>query len=562
MRFGRQTSSLQCLAWGDSRLVLCDRGKRVSWSTTKTSASFAANELVCTRRLLSSKSTPLDTLKPRYPVFKNSLQRTLEAQRAANRERVIRKVYNDLEEPVVSAQDASIIRHKDHTNDSDTNEDTVRGPIVKVEVSRQPRRRQSSGVAKQKQEPSIKRDLSTPWVTEQGHSPAQYPWLGSVRAEKKATDANVFLSNEIQALAELLRPTSREQAFIGGILDDLTTKLRDVVPSVPQLVGSRSTQIASSNSTIDLMFLMKDADNNAPSRESQKQLAIRMNPRIAKLASNTINRIVETMTTSDTFKTIQVINDRSPSLLMAHRSSGLTVKIFCKFHPPRNESFITQNLAHLPSLLPLYMVLRVLLESKNMFGWQAASVDSYGLFLLVTAFLKQRDLVHKKEGLGEQLLALLKTYGTKLDLSTTGVSAHPAEFFNWLSIRESERQYLQQQQGDDVIQSSNVSQGAYPAYLVGQRALMRYKMQANKRGNMPVATHLCIQDPTNYLNDAGRRCIRTRELQDTLAVTYHDLKAALERWDTGDHGDGTILGQVLRANFDELLQRKAEISSA
>lgn len=495
-------------------------------------------------------------------MIKNSLQRTLDAQRAANRERVIRKVYNDLEEPAVSVQDAPTIHDKDQTKVNDTNEDTVRDLIVKVEVSRQPRRRQSSGVAKQKQKQEQEHKFfSIPWVTEQGHGPAQYPWLNSVRVKKKATDANVFLSSEIQAITELLKPTSREQAFIRGILDDLTTKVRDVVPRMPQLVGSRSTRIASSNSTIDLMFLMKDADSNAASSEPRKQLAIPMNPQRTKLASNTITRVAETMATGDTFKIIRVINDKSPSLLMAHNSSGLIVKLFCRFTPPKHENFIAQNLAHIPSLLPLYMVLRVLLESKNMFGRQAASVDSYGLFLLITAFLKRRNLVNRQEDLGEQLLALLRTYGTEIDLTTTGVSAHPAGLFNLSIIRESESQYLQQQ-GHNITRKSNSSQRTYPAYLVGQRALMRFKIRANKLGNVPAAMHLCIQDPTNYLHDAGRRCIRTRELQETLAALYHDLKAALARWDTGDHGDGSVLGQVLRANFDDLLRRKAEISGA
>lgn len=125
----------------------------------------------------------------------------------------------------------------------------------------------------------------------------------------------------------------------------------------------------------------------------------------------------------------------------------------------------------------------------------------------------------------------------------TGVSAHPAEFFTMPSIRQRAK-------------SLKEDKTRIPDYLKGQRSIMNTKVYSRYKGNTRAANHLCIQDPTNYLIDVGERCSRTPELQKTFSGLYDDLKLALERWDEGHKGDGSILGQVLHADFEELMRRR------
>ncbi|EED14127.1 conserved hypothetical protein [Talaromyces stipitatus ATCC 10500] len=509
MRFGRQTHSLQCLALGDSRSLLCDRGngRSLFFSTSTPTINLR-------RGYSSQRIVPLINRRTRYPVIRNSLKKTLEAQRTVNRERLIRKVYN---EPVEGVQDT--------VRDArlEANEPITEG-LTKAKPSKQIKSKRPSTV--------IHKPSHVPWVAPLQDGLAQQPWLGFIqRSERWKINARSTLNNEISALAEYLKPSDTEQAVVNEIVDDVSSQLQGVVPSSPQLVGSRPTQLASSNSTVDLMILVPHT--HAPDSPHHKPAP--MNPRISKSFADVITRAELAMKNSDTFNHCHVIHDKSPALVMSHKTSDLSIRLFCRTNSPRSDDFMRNTLAELPSILPLYMVTRVLLESKALFGWGAASLDSYSLFLLITSFLRQNTDCQR---LGEQLLSFLHTYGTQINLSITGISVSPAEFFTPSTIREHERSI-----------SSNKT--TYPAYLIGQRALMRYKINASNKANLPAARHLCIQDPTNYLNDAGLRCLRTTELQETFSGLYTDLQMALERW-----SGGNVLGQVLRADFGELVRRK------
>jgi hypothetical protein len=525
MRFGQLPTSLQCLALGDS-LVLCGRGKRPS-------SSPSPSPYLASPRRSSHKIVPLNNRKPRYPVIKNSLTRTLEAQRTANRERVIRKVYND---------PPPLISQEEQVEDGTKLRNAFEGSAG-VKPSR-PRRPST----KETKHPSVR----VPWVVKGDGAATQRPWLDFVKTGNGFKDASSVLGSEILALAEFLKPSATERLAVNGILDDVSKQLQGVVPSSPELVGSWSTQIASSASTIDLMIRVPGADASSHTSTS-------MNPRTIKMFTEIIEKVELEMKNSKSFHKHHVIYEKSPALVMSHKATGLSTRIFCGSYLPESDGFMRHSLATLPSLQPLYMALRVLLESRTIFGWEAASVDSYALFLLITAFLKlqkKNPAEHGQKSLGEQLLLILNTYGSEIDLSVTGISVEPAGVFSLSDLRDYES--LPAQHGH-----SSSSRKIYPTHLVGQRALMRYKINAGNKGNQPVARHLCIQDPTNHLNDAGMRCLRTVELQETLSQLHGDLQSALQRWDDGDRdiGSDSILGTVLlHANFDDLLLRRRMLS--
>jgi hypothetical protein len=178
----------------------------------------------------------------------------------------------------------------------------------------------------------------------------------------------------------------------------------------------------------------------------------------------------------------------------------------------------------------------MILESNGIFGTEKSSLSPYGLILMITAFLKLHEgRFGREDGLGEQLLAVLETYGTRINLQRTGIAVDPPGYFDFATIRQHEE--------------SSSHLGKEAAYLRGQRALLRFKVNAGDKANHPAATHLCIQDPANYLYDVGRPCIRTAELQTVLADAHRRLRTAVDKWDKGDRAQGTVLGQVLRANF-------------
>jgi DNA polymerase sigma len=200
-----------------------------------------------------------------------------------------------------------------------------------------------------------------------------------------------------------------------------------------------------------------------------------------------------------------------------------------------------------PPLRPLYMALRVILESKSIFGAETSSISPYGLILLIAAFMKlHNERLSGKSCLGVQFLAILETYGTKVNLETTGIAVDPPGYFDFASIRQ--HKYSSRHNGQN------------PAYLRGQRALLRFKVNAGDKANHPAAKHLCIQDPANYLNDVGLLCVRTAELQGVLSDAYRRLRTAVDMWDDGYRSHDSILGQALHANFDDLERMRSRIA--
>lgn len=391
--------------------------------------------------------------------------------------------------------------------------------------------------------------IRLPWVVplKDGHTQRR-PWLGVIeQPSRQEGEAKSILSSELLGLMTFLRPSSTEQDAVDYIIDDLSVKLQDIVPNPPELIGSRHAELATSISTIDLMIPVdNDGTHNAP-----KNKALAITPQMKFTYHRIISQAGDVLKKDLGYRDCQVIPDKSASLVLYHRASGLPVRLFCRSYAPKLEEFIRASLPELPSLMPLYMVMRVLLESKSLFGWNSQSISANGLFLLVMSFVKQQPEDFASKGLGEQLLALLHTYGKQIDLTTTGISVSPAEFFTRASVRENIRSH---------IAKNGTKNPQFADYLRGQRALIAYKIHSRSKGNMGIANHLAIQDPTNYLVDVGQRSFRTPELQQAFSGWYDDLKLALARWDEGHRDDESILGQVLRADFGELVRRKRMVT--
>ncbi|KAH8688849.1 hypothetical protein BGW36DRAFT_392270 [Talaromyces proteolyticus] len=501
MRYERLVIPPQCCALGDCRMALGGRGRASLWSLTTSQARYY-------------RTNSLYKAGPRTAIHRDSLQKTLEAHRVANRAKVIRKVY--LNEP-----DPRIYRPLILQPDAEPNTTNQPSTAQEPEISEKPLlTKQLDGRQEKPSKPSKRASLGV-----RGGRVAQCPWLGLSKSGRAETGES-RLSTEISALAEYLRPSHPEESIVSRIVGKIAEHVAAAVPNASELVGSRSTQIAISSSDINLMILVDPPTGDRASSS--------MNPKTTKTFTSIIEKLHAEIRRNSVFDDLAIVEGKSPILSMTHQASGLPIKIFCGYNLPHSDAYITASLSTLPSLLPLYVVLRALLESRNLFGWEKASLDSYGLILIISAFLKQKSPEWQKRGLGEQLLALLDTYSSQVNLETVGVAVEPASFFTLSSVRRAEKE--------------NQLSELHPV-LIGQRALLRFKVHAASKANYLAAKHLCIQDPTNHLHDAGLQCVRTAELQGILADAHRDLTFAVGKW---DQSDTSILGQALHANFDDL----------
>ncbi|KAJ5594525.1 uncharacterized protein N7459_000733 [Penicillium hispanicum] len=458
-------------------------------------------------------------------VFTSDLRRTLEAHRSSNRARLIRKIYPKtppagLFRPYIPPENRAGYRAPGRpaptADESKTKKSTSR--------------KHSRGLTRDTSAQSTKDQFMKGPIQGSGPLPEQQPWL-SYRASFQTTgDATTYLGTEIQALDNYLSPSATEREQIHRVTTDLALLLGKVIPQPPQLIGSRRTGLALAHSNLN--FLLPFEDPSRSLGRARRPSASR--PQIQEDHSNLIRQVRSILLSNPIFDgSVQLFGKRKPILKARHGPTGLLLEFQCGEIVPAIDEYLQDYLVEYPVLRPLYAGARTLLEARDTFGAAKASIGSDELAILIVAFLKiHHGRFLGPHRLGDQFLALLRFYSADVDLRSVGVAVDPPGLFNAKTLRIP-------------------SEADEPAYLRGQRALVKAKRAAVRAGNFRVGQRLCIQDPTHYGNDLGRWCHRTFDLQDTFAVAYERLVFACKDW-KGPCEDSSILAAAVRANFDEL----------
>ncbi|KAH8428925.1 uncharacterized protein LDX57_006598 [Aspergillus melleus] len=478
-------------------------------------------------------------------IFNNSLQKTLEAHRLQNRNGLIRKIilkdhpeeHSLLEKPAVVPEEQPPL------------------PAVNprpVSASRPP------GSAKKK---ALRRSTTAAQSPEWGdervrwaanakrNRPEQSPWMVYVGGPNHAQlDGISQLDAEVRALDKYLSPTSQERSHVAQVVAEVHGLLADIVPRSPRLIGPWRTGLAMSHS--DLEFVLPVPDSARSVERDRKPSATR--PQVLQTYADLLRNVEDALRRSSTFgDRVHIVGKRNSILTAIHRPTGLSLQFRCGEAPPASIEYIRDYHAEYPSVRPLYMTLRLVLESRFVFGSHNLSISPDALVMLLVSFLKTNHGRFRVSGgsLGEQLLGFLQFYGTTVDLTTTGISVDPPGCFNAETVKSASKEY---------------EPDGMPAYLRGQRALVNLKRTAASRRNLPTASRLCIQDPANYMNDLGRSCTRTRDLQAAFAQAYSLIRASLDTHKTANDGrpGESLLVHALRANFDDFSRVRARIASA
>ncbi|KAL3470201.1 hypothetical protein BJX99DRAFT_56086 [Aspergillus californicus] len=470
-------------------------------------------------------------------IFENSLEKTLEVHRSTNRRSLIRKVSNH---SVFLVPDTPIVPSTK--------------PAAPKALSRSP----TPGLSKR-----VKRTTRTPkrtlnitensasrrvqWEVRDGQ-PYQCPWLNEMCAYRVFSGGLSQLDAEIRALEKYLTPTAREEAAVHEAVDAVTKDLSGMYSNALHVVGSRRTKFAMSHSDLNIMLLVSDPARLTSATRKPSANRPEILHRYAKLNSRLHSRLV----LSSSYR-LQSPGTQSAQTAI-HKPTGLQLQFRHGEEVPVSVEYVQDFQAEYPYTRRLYMAVRLILESKGLFGLTKQSLTPFALQMLVVAFFKlNHGRFSRENGCGEALLAFLRTFGTDLDLATTGIAVDPPGFFNIDSVKDACAIY----NPDDL-----------PAHLRGQRAFMNGKRSAATAGNQPLARRLCLQDPANYLNDLGGHCTRIPELQFALAEAYAHLKLALDAWEPSKSESGTVgkhnslLGTVLRADFYGFELRRADIVAA
>lgn len=375
--------------------------------------------------------------------------------------------------------------------------------------------------------------------------PEQWPWL-SHYVGGNTSDAMAQLDAEIRALDTYLTPTSDEQDRVNELVGAVS-KLLENVPHVPQLTGSWRTGVASSHSSLDFVLPVPDIGKSMDDIRQPSSTR----PQVLGVHHDLLHKVEQALWQTPMFKgRIFRVNSRIPILSAIHHPTGVRVQFQCKEGLPSSIEYIKDYLAEYPAIRPLYKTTRLILEAQETFGPLKSSINTNALLMLLVAFCKMNHgRFQRPHSLGVQLLAFLRTCGIDIDLAATGVAVDPPGWFNEETVRSVDGRWSSPEET--------------PAHIRGQRALMSFKRTARLKGNGPIADHLCIQDPTNYMNDLGRCCIRTRDIQTVWAAAYARLKTALDEWDASRSSvKQSILTHGLRANFDDFKKKRNGLACA
>jgi len=470
-------------------------------------------------------------------VFANSLQKTLDAHRTSNRARLIRKVYPRTPPAGLWRPEIPLESRPQHQPASPSAPaENVVEPVVEETLGRRRRGFQNRDAAIQPNpnphEDALIRSSGSTFNNDDDDDDARNaPWLRYMSASDAADNATTFLNREILALERYLTPTSQEQACIDQLSAHVFSLLNPIVPHPPQLIGSRKIGLALAHSDLNF-FLPFDDLPRSPDR-LRKPSPTR--PQIQDAHLDLLRHIEILFKEGPSFGNIQLSGKRRPVLAARHQTTGLLLRFHCGESTPEIMKYMRNYMNQYPTLHSLYIATRALLEARGIFGPAHAGIRSDALVMLLVAFFKLKiDLISAPLNVADQFLRFLRFYGTEVELQSLGVSVEPPGLFGPEKTHEADKGY------------------AESSLRRGQRSLINAKRTAVSRGNMPAGQRLCIQDPTHHMNDLGRSCIRTAELQNIFATAYQQLYDATSSWNNAEGTQSSILGIALRADFDPL----------
>lgn len=471
------------------------------------------------RRLRSSAPTQ------DHDVFANSLQKTLAAHRSSNRARLIRKTYPRGPTPGLFRPEIPPENRAGY-QPPQASPPIPEKPLSNKPVGKKRPRRRHPGVKLQSEDQRGTNAI----LSQNGRLSDLRPWLKHIVSPSTPENATAYLDAEIRALDGYLTPSTPEQDRISQISTEVISLLESRIPHVPQLFGSRRTGLALSHSDIDFILPFEDSQRSLD--RSRRPSATR--PQIREAHLSLLRQVRGLLQDSLVFNRHVSLCEKSQVLGFRHEPTGLLLRLSCGEGIPVITEYIQDCLMEYPALRPLYVGARTLLEENGLYGQVPGGVQSDALAMLVVAFLRMNHgRFTGRNRLGDQFLAFLQFYGTEIDFQSTGVAVDPPGVF------------------DAETPLAALDTDTTPAYLRGQRSLMKRKRTAQEKANLPLSRRLCIQDPTHYMRDLGLGCTRSAGVQRAFADAYKQLRGACDNWQ-GPQEDNSILATALAVNSMKL----------
>ena len=310
------------------------------------------------------------------------------------------------------------------------------------------------------------------------------------------------LTDEIKAFEAYLRLSPREEVAAKLVISDVNSVAR-LCRKVQQmtLLGSRSTGLATPTSDFDFSFTLPDhlvRRPMVPKREESSAQSLSSTRKTKVQAVRVLARMMKEFRSSTKFRNTELIRHASvPIIRCTHVATGLDIQMQTMAPYQAAHEYKLASLSEFPSLRPLYIILRSLLELRNLTTVFEGGLGSYSILMMIVTALKHSSGRFASDDLGSQLLYVLDFYG-RVDLYRFGFSANPPHIFE-----KPKGPTLDMARIDDPqLHGINLTQTLDPLkpYL------------------------LCLQDPANHMNDLGKGAYAIKHIQATFRYEKHKLQ--------------------------------------
>ncbi|PGH34453.1 hypothetical protein GX50_02721 [[Emmonsia] crescens] len=439
-------------------------------------------------------------------VVPNSLEKTIESHRSANRQTfTIRKIF-----PRKNGNKEPFYPHwKSKADRSFPTDAFSEQPVRQVNLSQI--FKDDEGTNSRFDHHSFRAQRNTAidptrpnisWTKDAPYSlSTEFPWLNYV--EKCDGGGIARLSEEIRAFEKYMLPTPGERDAVEKAQNDAIASLKSDEANLPILIGSQRTGMALPHSSVDLFVLIEDLERveggRGPSATRPKMVQARL-----KRLREMEGILKESMTLSK----VILRRDREPTLSAVHDATGLQVQFQCGPSPPASVDFILNYRAEFPALRPLFIVLRMLLETRGLLGGSDGGVHPHLLTMMIVAALKIRAGKYQRDNVGSQLLHILEFY-KDTDFTKYGVSVEPPCLFD-------------KEMGARVKYKDGRLIALHDPYLRGQRSISKRSLSSPREGM------LSLQDPSDFMNDIGWTSLVMPEVKQLFKEVHDDLKARIK----------------------------------
>ena len=471
-------------------------------------------------------------------VSTDDLLGTLEKHRARNRATIVRKF----------PQRESIHRaHKSYQGrrnaaGEEWNAWTVgdNGDSMSMEIRDNTGRNNARTIVQEPESRSIPYRPRRPWRMTSDCIPAlTKPWLEYMevkngsdldRSVSSQADTMIYLlvdsvSDEIRAYEAYMTLTAVEESAAQGVIKEVALTTQGIRQNTPlQLLGSRRTGLATPLSDIDMTF----SKPNEADHKQQQHLTRASRTSKKSEAVEALVGLRRSLSKSSQFGDVELVFARVPIIQTKHRATGLKVQIQALEYHESAQEYVSKYLQELPSLRPLYTILRGCLEIRGLTSVRDGGLGSYSLLIVVVNALKHANGSFAPDDLAGRLLYILHFY-SDANLCDSGYSIEPLRMFDKTTgqLQEGKQSAGLPSQPtedlDDIIRHQDLSR----PYL------------------------LCLQDPANRSNDLGCKAYLIKHIQEIFRFARESILRQLKEGKNVHIRRQSYLNTLVQANYQD-----------